>query len=104
LLNLIIIEFLFPLEKVQKEGNSCRKKLFLQYEKVTLEKQVITEDKSYRTAICDDICKCCLTERRGRGGKGQCEYLIIYDGPEPTDESIEGFGGLSRFLHILPCL
>ena len=40
----------------------------------------------------------------GGGGKGQCEYLIIYVGSEPTDESIEGFGGLSRFLHILPCL
>jgi len=29
---------------------------------------------------------------RGRGGGGgQCEYLIIYVGPKPTDEqSIEG--------------
>ena len=27
----------------------------------------------------------------GRGGEGQCEYLIIYLGPKPTtDESIEG--------------
>ena len=68
MLNLIIIEFLFPLEKVQIEGNSCHKKMFLQYEKVTLEKQDITEDKSYRTAICDDICKCCLRKEGGGGG------------------------------------
>ena len=32
------------------------------------------------------------SERRGEGG-AVCEYLIIYDGPQPTDddESIEGF-------------
>jgi len=33
------------------------------------------------------------SERRGGRGGAVCEYLIIYDGPEPTDddESIEGF-------------
>ena len=42
--------------------------------------------------MCDDICKCCLTERGGRGGEGKASVNIwlFMLGLNRTDESIEG--------------